>query len=65
MHCFIPFSEVLVEQYPELLDSGLVPYSEEYRQCSIEYEIIPVAVVKKPHGDETGLSVQKNEFQKS
>ena len=40
MHCFIPFSEEVLEQHPELLASGLVPFREEYLHYTMEFEVV-------------------------
>lgn len=66
MHCFIPFSEVLIEEHPELMDSGLVPYSEEYRQFCVAGEIMPVVEADNQHERRAAdLAVQKHELQKN
>lgn len=40
MQCFIPFSEEVVEQHPELLANGLVPFREEYLYNTIEFQVL-------------------------
>ena len=40
MQCFIPFSEEVLEQHPELLASGLVPFREEYLHYNMEFEVL-------------------------
>jgi len=40
MQCFIPFSEEVVEQHPELMAGGLVPFREEYLHYTMEFEIL-------------------------
>ena len=40
MQCFIPFSEEVLEQHPELLAGGLVPCREEYLHYTMEFEIV-------------------------
>lgn len=40
MQCFIPFSEEVLEQHPELLASGLVPFREEYLYNTMEYQVL-------------------------
>jgi len=40
MQCFIPFSEEVLEQHPELLASGLVPFREEYLYYTMEFEVV-------------------------
>jgi hypothetical protein len=40
MQCFIPFSEEVLEQHPELLASGLVPFREEYLHYTMEFEVV-------------------------
>lgn len=65
MHCFIPFSELIVEQYPELLEGGLVPYSEAYQQSNIAYEIIPTSIAHSKLEDKADLHLHQNELQKN
>ena len=65
MHYFIPFSELIVEQYPELLEGGLVPYSEAYQQSNIAYEIIPTSVTHSKFEDKADLHLHQNELQKN
>ena len=43
MQCFIPFSEELVEQHPELMEAGLVPYREEYMDYAMKFEVLSPA----------------------
>ena len=43
MQCFIPFSEELVEQHPELMEAGLVPYREEYMDYAMTFEVFSPA----------------------
>ena len=40
MQCFIPFSEEILEQHPELLASGLVPFREEYLHYTMKFEVV-------------------------
>ena len=40
MQCFIPFSEEVLEQHPELLAGGLVPFREEYLHYTMEFEVV-------------------------
>ena len=40
MQCFIPFSEELVEQHPELMEAGLVPYREEFMKYVMQFEVL-------------------------
>jgi|TARA_B110000503_G_scaffold68947_1_gene107615 hypothetical protein len=40
MQCFIPFSEEVLEQHPDLLASGLVPFREEYLHYTVELEVV-------------------------
>jgi hypothetical protein len=40
MQCFIPFSEELVEQHPELMEAGLVPYREEFMKHMMQFEVL-------------------------
>ena len=40
MQCFIPFSEEVVEQHPELLTSGLVPFREEFLYDAMEFQVL-------------------------
>ena len=40
MQCFIPFSEELVEQHPELMDASLVPYREEFMDYAMKFEVL-------------------------
>ena len=40
MQCFIPFSEEVLEQHPELLAGGLVPFREEFLNYTIEFEVL-------------------------
>ena len=40
MQCFIPFSEEVVEQHPELLANGLVPFREEYLYNTMEFQVL-------------------------
>ena len=40
MQCFIPFSEELLEQHPDLMQFGLVPYSEDFLEYSVS--VLPV-----------------------
>ena len=40
MQCFIPFSEEVLEQHPDLMASGLVPFREEYLHYTMEFEVI-------------------------
>jgi len=40
MQCFIPFSEEVVEQHPDLLASGLVPFREEYLYNTMEFQVL-------------------------
>jgi hypothetical protein len=40
MQCFIPFSEELLERYPDLMQCGLVPYSEDFLEYSVS--VLPV-----------------------
>ena len=40
MQCFIPFSEEVLEQHPELLASGLVPFREEFLYDTMEFQVL-------------------------
>ena len=40
MQCFIPFSEEVLEQHPELLASGLVPFREEFLYATMEFQVL-------------------------
>ena len=40
MQCFIPFSEEMLEQHPELLAGGLVPFREEFLNYTMEFEVL-------------------------
>ena len=40
MQCFIPFSEEVLEQHPELLAGGLVPFREEFLNYTMEFEVL-------------------------
>lgn len=40
MQCFIPFSEEVLEQHPDLMAGGLVPFREEYLHYAMEFELI-------------------------
>jgi hypothetical protein len=40
MQCFIPFSEEVLEQHPELLAGGLVPFREEFLNYTVEFEVL-------------------------
>ena len=40
MQCFIPFSEEVLEQHPELLAGGLVPFREEFLNYTLEFEVL-------------------------
>ena len=40
MQCFIPFSEEVLEQHPELLAGSLVPFREEFLNYTMEFEVL-------------------------
>ena len=54
MQCFIPFSEELVEQHPDLLRTGLVPYSEEFMSYEMQFEVL--SPIEAANMDSTGFS---------
>ena len=54
MQCFIPFSEELVEQHPELMDAGLVPYREEFMDYAMQFEVL--TPTEAANMDSTGFS---------
>jgi hypothetical protein len=62
MQCFIPFSEEVLEQHPELLASGLVPFREEYLHYTMEFEVLTPDQVKNLAP--TTFSLTKNGKQK-
>jgi len=62
MQCFIPFSEEVLEQHPELLASGLVPFREEYLHYTMEYLV--VSPDQAENLATTGFSLKENANQK-
>jgi len=62
MQCFIPFSEEVLEQHPELLASGLVPFREEYLHYTMEFEVVSPDQVTGLAS--TGFSLKENAKQK-
>ena len=62
MQCFIPFSEEVLEQHPELLASGLVPFREEYLHYTMEYLV--VSTDQAENLATTGFSLKENASQK-
>ena len=62
MQCFIPFSEEVLEQHPELLASGLVPFREEYLHYTMEFQVASPDQAKNLAT--TGFSLKENSNQK-
>jgi hypothetical protein len=62
MQCFIPFSEEVLEQHPELLASGLVPFREEYLHYTMEFQVVSPDQAKNLAT--TGFSLKENGNQK-
>jgi hypothetical protein len=62
MQCFIPFSEEVLEQHPELMAGGLVPFREEYLHYTMEFEVVSPEQAK--HLAVTGFSIEGNGKQK-
>ena len=58
MQCFIPFSEELVEQYPDLMQCGLVPYREEF----LEYTVNSIPVEDANMVNAGGNSKEKQQI---
>ncbi|MCP4791475.1 MAG: hypothetical protein GY881_14675 [Gammaproteobacteria bacterium] len=54
MQCFIPFSEELVEQYPELKEASLVPYCEDFMDYTMKFEVLTPA--EAANMDSTGFA---------
>ncbi len=54
MQCFIPFSEELVEQHPDLMEAGLVPYREEFMSYEMKFEVL--SPKEAANMDSTGFS---------
>ena len=60
MNCFIPFSEELVEQHPELMSTALVPFKEEYIPYTFKFEVhTPSEAANLEIAEFTGNQIQK------
>jgi len=62
MQCFIPFSEEVIEQHPDLMASGLVPFREEYLHYNMEFEVVSPDQAERL--DTTGFSNNRKGDQK-
>lgn len=62
MQCFIPYSEEVLEQHPELLAGGLVPFREEYLHYTMEFEVVTPDQAKNLAA--TGFSLEASSRQK-
>jgi hypothetical protein len=62
MQCFIPFSEEVIEQHPDLMASGLVPFREEYLHYTMEFEVVSPEHAERL--DTTGFSNNRKGDQK-